>query len=64
MIINGENTNFEDGITVCEMLERLGLDSQKVVVEVDLEIINRDEFSTKNLRTESKVEIIRFVGGG
>lgn len=64
MIINGESMNFEDGVTVCEMLERLGLDSQKVVVEVDLEIINKDEFSTKKLRAESKVEIIRFVGGG
>jgi sulfur carrier protein len=56
--------NFEDGITVREMLEKLELDIQKVVVEVDLKIINKDEFSTKKLRTESKVEIIRFVGGG
>ncbi|MBC2581837.1 sulfur carrier protein ThiS [Clostridium sp. DJ247] len=64
MIINGEAINFKGGITITEMLEELKLDSNKVVVEVDLEIINKDEFSVKILSTDSKVEIIRFVGGG
>lgn len=64
MIINGESINLKSGITVTEMLEELKLDPSKVVVEVDLEIINKDEFSIKTLSTDSKVEIIRFVGGG
>lgn len=64
MIINGEEMNLEDGISIVEMLDKLGIDPQKVVVEVDLEIINKTEFSIKKLSSDSKVEIIRFVGGG
>lgn len=64
MIINGKNMEFKNEITVFEMLESLRLDPQKVVVEVDLEIINKDEFMSRKLSTESRVEIIRFVGGG
>ena len=64
MIVNGKQMNFKAGITTSEMLKELDIDSKKVVVEVDLEIINKEQFSSKVLESESKVEIIRFVGGG
>jgi sulfur carrier protein len=64
MIINGERIDLTNGITISEMLKILELNSEKVVVEVDLEIVNKDEFSVKKLSSESKIEIISFVGGG
>ena len=64
MIINGEIINLADGISIMEMLGSLSIDPEKVVVEVNLEIINRNNFDTKKLNSDSKVEIIRFVGGG
>lgn len=64
MIINGEVMDIKEGTTVSELLKSLKLDPQKVVVEVDLEILSKDEFAVKKLSSESKVEIIRFVGGG
>ena len=64
MIVNGKQMNFKAGITTSEMLKELDIDSKKVVVEVDLEIINKEQFASKVLESESKVEIIRFVGGG
>lgn len=64
MIINGEVMNIKEGTTVSELLKVLNLDCQKIVVEVDLEILNKDEFTSRKLTSESKVEIIRFVGGG
>jgi len=64
MIVNGKQMNFKAGITASEMLVELGMDPEKVVVEVNLEIINKEQFLSKVLESESKVEIIRFVGGG
>ncbi|WP_234122407.1 sulfur carrier protein ThiS [Clostridium hydrogenum] len=64
MIVNGKEMNFKEGITVKELLKEIKLDEDKVVVEVDLEIINKNEYNQKKLSTTSKVELIRFVGGG
>ena len=64
MIINGNKMDFKEGITIEELLNNLDINKEKVVVEVDLNIIDKDEFSSFKLSTDSKVEIIRFVGGG
>lgn len=64
MIINGEEMEFKEGLTVAKLLDNLGLNHKNVVVEVDMNIIYREEFETKELNSTSKVEIIRFVGGG
>lgn len=64
MVINGEVMDLKNGISINEILESLGIDPEKVVVEVDLEIVDRNEFSVKKLSSDSKIEIIRFVGGG
>jgi sulfur carrier protein len=46
------------------LLEQLNIEPDRVVVEVDMDIIARDQYSIKKLDSSSKVEIIRFVGGG
>jgi len=64
MIVNGEKMDIQAGITVEELLQKLNFNDNRVVVEVDLEIVSKDEYSIKKLDTNSKVEIIQFVGGG
>lgn len=64
MIVNGKEVNFKEGITIIELLNEINVDKDKVVVEVDLEIVDKNEYSKKKLSTASKVEVIRFVGGG
>lgn len=64
MLVNGEDMEFTDGLTAQRLLENLKIDPNTVVVEVDMEIINRDDYSIKKLSSSSKVEIIRYVGGG
>ena len=63
MIINGKKYDYKD-ITVEEMIKRLNLDKDKMVVEVNLNIIPKEEFNTTTLREEDKVEIVAFIGGG
>ncbi|MBK1811478.1 sulfur carrier protein ThiS [Clostridium sp. YIM B02505] len=64
MILNGEQREFRANITVSELLDELKINSDKVVVEVDRVILDKNEYAVKNLSSESEVELIRFVGGG
>jgi len=64
MIINGKHRDFPEGTSVTEMLGALNLDAQKVVVEVNENIVNKETFADHVLVTGDKIEIIAFVGGG
>ena len=64
MIINGKKREFPEGTSITEMLQALNLDVQKVVVEVNQIIIEKDAFTDHALNTGDKIEIIAFVGGG
>lgn len=64
MIVNGKELDFQQGITVEKMLEELNISREKVVVEINMEILDRDKFKDRILSKEDKVEIVAFVGGG
>lgn len=63
MLVNGKEMHFEN-ITIVRLLENLNLDMNKVVVEVNLDIISKENYSEYILNKEDKIEIISFVGGG
>ncbi|MGI6712426.1 MAG: sulfur carrier protein ThiS [Bacillota bacterium] len=64
IMLNGTEIELHDEVTVAGLLEQKGLPANKVVVEVNNIIIERDEFGEKQLGEGDKVEILRFVGGG
>lgn len=63
MYINGEKREFNKDLTIEELLEELDIDKEKVVVEVNKDIIPKDQYNLK-LNSEDRVEIVSFVGGG
>lgn len=63
MIVNGKEMEFEN-ITILKLLKNLNLDMNKVVVEVNFEIISRENYQNFMLNKEDKIEIISLVGGG
>ncbi|MCI1945978.1 sulfur carrier protein ThiS [Clostridium luticellarii] len=64
MIVNGEELDITPGTTVSQLLNKLNIDENTVVVEVDLDLLDRDRYKARKLSSTSKVEIIRYVGGG
>lgn len=62
--INGEERRIPRGRTAAELLEGLELDPRAVVVEVNREIVRREELGEVTLEPGDRVEIVRFVGGG
>ena len=61
--INGEPKDAA-GQSVLEYMEKNGYNAKAVVVELNLEIIPRDELGNVILKDEDTLEILRFVGGG
>ena len=64
LIINGQEKEMLDGLTITGMLESLEIDPGRVAVEVNLKIIKRDDRDEHKLNEGDSVEIVNFVGGG
>jgi len=64
IVINGETKEFEDNLSVEEVLKLLNLHHQRLAVELNLRVIRKDNWKTTTLKDADKLEIIHFVGGG
>jgi sulfur carrier protein len=67
--INGEERTFPDpapaaSFTLAALIESLGMKSDRVAVELNLEIAPRDRWPEILLKEGDRLEIVHFVGGG
>jgi sulfur carrier protein len=62
--VNGEQRATPEGSTIADLLRELNIRPDRVAVEVNLDILDRQEFERRNLREGDRVEIISFIGGG
>jgi sulfur carrier protein len=62
--VNGDGVSVPAGSTIADLLSRLSLDSRRVAVELNLEIVPRAEHGTRRLSSGDRLEIVTFVGGG
>jgi len=64
LLINGESKEFSEGITLEELIRKLGVRKETVVAEVNRKIVQNDERGDVILSEGDQVELIQFVGGG
>ena len=64
LTINGKETEVKDGLTLSGLLKKLDIDSARVAVEVNLNIIKKVNYDAHFLSDGDSVEIVNFVGGG
>lgn len=64
IILNGEEAHIDDNVTLAELSERQGLGEVRYAIEVNEEIVPRNEHSTLTLKENDKVEIVTAIGGG
>ena len=62
--LNGEPRGVRDGMTVAGLLRELDIQSDRVAVELNLEIVDRQAFETRRLQEGDRLEILSFIGGG
>jgi thiamine biosynthesis protein ThiS len=62
--VNGESKSATPGATVADLLRDLGLDSGRVAIERNREILPRPQWSVTQVEAGDRYEIVQFVGGG
>jgi sulfur carrier protein len=64
LTVNGEIRAFSGVADVAGLVSVLGLDTRKVAVERNLEIVPRSAYAKTSLADGDRIEIVAFVGGG
>lgn len=65
LLINGEEREFGAGeLTLADLVEQLGMKSDRVAVELNRDIVSRERWPATALRDGDRLEIVHFVGGG
>lgn len=62
--VNGEQRSTKPGSTVSDLLREMGLDSGRVAIERNLEILSRPDWQKTVIESGDRYEIVQFVGGG
>lgn len=62
--INGERREVPAGLNIRNLLLQLGLDPERVAVELDRRLVRRVEWEATTVEEGATLEIVTFVGGG
>jgi len=64
VVVNGEEKDISEGLTVEGLLNKLGIGKERVALELNLDIVPKSRFAETVLNDGDRVEIVSFVGGG
>jgi sulfur carrier protein len=64
LTLNGKACELESCASVCDLLSALQLKEKLVLVEINGQAIQRNDFQSAKLADGDSVEIVRMVGGG
>jgi thiamine biosynthesis protein ThiS len=62
--VNGKPRRAHLGETVAQLLHELAIRIDRVVVELNGEVLERPDVEQRPVREGDRVEIISFIGGG
>ncbi len=62
--VNGQPTDVPQGITVRDLIERLGLEKAVCAAELNKNLVPHREHRTQTLNEHDIIEIVTLVGGG
>ena len=62
--LNGDPYKINAGTNLDKLLNKLKIQKNKVAIEVNGEIVEKDKYQNLILNKGDKVEIVNFIGGG
>ena len=62
--LNGDLYEINTGTNLNELLNKLKIQKNKVAIEVNGKIVEKDKYPNLILNKNDKVEIVHFIGGG
>lgn len=64
IIVNEQSREVAEGTTVAGLLDELRLSGKPVAVEVNLELVPRQQHARHRLAEGDRLEVVTLVGGG
>jgi sulfur carrier protein len=64
VVVNGQPQKIPDALTLPDLLDHLGVDPQRVAIELNGAIIRRPDWNQTTIHSGCELEIVQFVGGG
>tara|TARA_B100001146_G_C15908840_1_gene317887 strand:- start:389 stop:607 length:219 start_codon:yes stop_codon:yes gene_type:complete len=62
--LNGDPYEINYGTNLNELLNKLKIEKNKVAIEINGEIVQKEKYQNLILNKDDKVEIVHFIGGG
>jgi thiamine biosynthesis protein ThiS len=64
IVVNGQDRSVPEGCTLRELLVWLEVDPERVAVEMNRSIVQRQGWDRVVVEPKATLEIVQFVGGG
>ncbi len=64
IIVNGETREFNESITLQEVITTLKIEDKVMAAAVNMQIVKKEQWESFKLSNEDKLELLQFVGGG
>ncbi|MFM7673284.1 MAG: sulfur carrier protein ThiS [Candidatus Fonsibacter sp.] len=64
VLLNGKNKTIDDKTNLNLLLKELSIESNKVAIEINGVVVSKNDYEKKKIRTNDKIEIVHFIGGG
>jgi sulfur carrier protein len=61
---NGKISTIDDNLSLSSYLKKLKIPLKKVAIELNQEIVDKNELNKIRLQNNDKIEIVHFIGGG
>ena len=62
--INGKPKIVSQNLKLIDLIKMLKIPIKKVAIELNYEILDKKKINKKYLKSNDKIEIVHFIGGG
>jgi len=64
LLVNGDPRTVPSDYTVAKLIDALGLQTGRIAIAVNRDVVPRSAFATHQLAANDRIEILEAVGGG
>tara|TARA_B100000214_G_scaffold366623_1_gene335824 strand:+ start:317 stop:535 length:219 start_codon:yes stop_codon:yes gene_type:complete len=62
--VNGKQLTIKPKFTLMDLIHKLKVPINKVAIELNREIVNKKKIDKIFIKSQDKIEIVHFIGGG
>ena len=62
--LNGKTHHLKKSLNVSQLLNSLMINKKKVAIEINGEVLSKDNYDSYRIKQNDVIEIVTFIGGG